>query len=205
MGRWKVALVAALLGAGAGAGAMSSAANATPFTLHYTVAPGGLGWNYSFSLILDNHDSSWVAGQEFDWFVIGDLTTLNVGVFPDGPPFFTSLPPILTGSYTGGSHNGATLCYGDGACLFPGYVPTLNSSLDFTGSATTLETNILWSINVPSSGAAATLFETAVLDNSPVPLPAALPLFATVLGGAGFVAWRRKAKARRNNAAAVSA
>jgi hypothetical protein len=27
------------------------------------------------------------------------------------------------------------------------------------------------------------------------PLPAALPLFASVLGGAGFAAWRRKRKA----------
>jgi hypothetical protein len=30
---------------------------------------------------------------------------------------------------------------------------------------------------------------------SETPLPAALPLFATVLGGAGFAAWRRKRKA----------
>jgi hypothetical protein len=36
---------------------------------------------------------------------------------------------------------------------------------------------------------------------SETPLPAALPLFATILGGAGFVAWRRKRKA----AAAVAA
>jgi hypothetical protein len=41
---------------------------------------------------------------------------------------------------------------------------------------------------------------TAQLDVSPVPLPAALPLFASVLAGGGLIAWRRKRKA----AAAVS-
>jgi hypothetical protein len=35
----------------------------------------------------------------------------------------------------------------------------------------------------------------AQLDVSPVPLPAALPLFATVLAGGGLIAWRRKRKA----------
>jgi hypothetical protein len=35
----------------------------------------------------------------------------------------------------------------------------------------------------------------AQLDVNPVPLPAALPLFASVLAGGGLIAWRRKRKA----------
>jgi hypothetical protein len=34
-------------------------------------------------------------------------------------------------------------------------------------------------------------------DTSPVPLPAALPLFATVLAGGGLIAWRRKRRAAK--------
>jgi hypothetical protein len=35
-----------------------------------------------------------------------------------------------------------------------------------------------------------------VVDPNPVPLPAALPLFATGLGGLGLLGWRRKRKGR---------
>ena len=37
-----------------------------------------------------------------------------------------------------------------------------------------------------------------VSDVSAVPLPAALPLFATVLAGGGLIAWRRKGRQRRS-------
>ena len=37
---------------------------------------------------------------------------------------------------------------------------------------------------------------TVTYDYSPVPLPAALPLFATGLGGLGLLGWRRKRKAQ---------
>ena len=37
--------------------------------------------------------------------------------------------------------------------------------------------------------------DNVTLNPTPVPLPAALPLFATVLAGGGLIAWRRKRKA----------
>src|SRR6266567_4778878 len=48
-----------------------SAANATPLTLDYSVNAIAGGYNYDFQLILDNHDSSWKAGQSFNWIVFG--------------------------------------------------------------------------------------------------------------------------------------
>lgn len=39
------------------------------------------------------------------------------------------------------------------------------------------------------------LLGTGVEATSPVPLPAALPLFASILGGAGFLTWRKRRKA----------
>ena len=36
------------------------------------------------------------------------------------------------------------------------------------------------------------------LDVNPVPVPAALPLFATILAGGGLIAWRRKRKVMAN-------
>jgi hypothetical protein len=54
--------------------------------------------------------------------------------------------------------------------------------------------NLGFPVNTPGFGnfAEATL---TVSGGSEVPLPAALPLFATVLAGGGLVAWRRKRKA----------
>ena len=47
-----------------------------------------------------------------------------------------------------------------------------------------------------SGGCAGTGFVGGLLTTSPVPLPGALPLFATGLAGMGLISWRRKKKAQ---------
>jgi len=43
----------------------SSASHATPLILDYTIQDIGAGkYKYDFELVLDNHDATWVAGQQ---------------------------------------------------------------------------------------------------------------------------------------------
>lgn len=84
-----------LLQAAAGILFSSVAAAASPLTLSYQVVPLDDGRiRYRFTLELDNHDSSWEAGQGFGWVVFGDgvgaTTSLpdfigDAGSFPAGP------------------------------------------------------------------------------------------------------------------------
>ena len=60
--------------------------------------------------------------------------------------------------------------------------PTLGDLVTASGTAT---------VGILSGG-----FETSVATSGVVPLPAALPLFATGLGALGLLGWRRKRKAR---------
>ena len=53
----------------------------------------------------------------------------------------------------------------------------------------------LFVINGPQSALERAAFLS--VETSPVPLPAALPLFASILAGSGLVAWRRKRKAAK--------
>jgi len=62
------------------------------------------------------------------------------------------------------------------------------------GSNLTGNQGLLWISSFRNPAAQLTL------DVNPVPLPAALPLFATVLGGSGLIAWRRRRKQLRAKA-----
>jgi hypothetical protein len=59
------------------------------------------------------------------------------------------------------------------------------------GSSLVSNQGFLWSSSTRDPAAQLTL------EVTPVPLPAALPLFATVLGGGALVAWRRRRKQLR--------
>lgn len=63
-------LLCTLLAVFGALGALAEA-NAVPFTLYYSVSPVGEKYQYDFTLVLDNKDGSWVAGEQYNWLVIG--------------------------------------------------------------------------------------------------------------------------------------
>jgi hypothetical protein len=94
-----------------------------------------------------------------------------------------------TGNFNGLVANGGNLGSTDGSFTF---VPTH----DFTGTVTFLVEGSL--TNPVSSSFTNTVTDSIVVTGptSATPLPAALPLFATGIGGLGLLGWRRKRKAR---------
>ena len=71
--------------------------------------------------------------------------------------------------------------------IYPITVNILNSS----------SLSLSWTEGPSFSGGGIFLDGQFITSASPVPLPAALPLFATVLAGGGLIAWRRKRKAAK--------
>ncbi|MHA6262627.1 VPLPA-CTERM sorting domain-containing protein [Arenibacterium sp. CAU 1754] len=169
---------------------MASMANASPFTLYYDVQANGSNWDYDFQLVLDNNDSSFVAGQSFDWFIIGDAQS-SASPFSEGFTFFTDVPSGWTATSSSGGHNGPTLCFVP-SCASPYWLPAEGDQLTFSGSSSTYlaEGDLLWS-NI--TGSNTTQFASAVKGlPSPVPLPAGLPLLAS---GAVLLGLLRRRKA----------
>jgi len=180
--------------------AIISSAQATPLRLDYIVTDLGGSYQYDFTMTLDNNDGSFVAGQEFDWFIIGDTPTPD-GLFPEKTSFFTDIPSGFKISWTYGGHHGPTLGFygesspGYGVVFLPGWAPALGDSFEFTGVSTLLvaEGELLWSNSVGSNRDALAIFEVAnQIHVSAVPLPAALPLYGAGLALAGFLGWRKK-------------
>jgi hypothetical protein len=109
------------------------------------------------------------------------------------------LPADLTGIGCGSENNSSCEPVGIWSNATP-----WNSSTQFLGVVTLLEPDgITWSdtITFSNNGPNGGALVTFVSDPGPVPLPAALPLFATGLGVMGLFGWRRK----RKNAAALAA
>lgn len=165
-------------------------ANASPFTLYYDVQANGGSWDYDFQLVLDNNDNSFVAGQSFDWFIIGDAQS-SASPFSEGFAFFTDVPTGWFATSSSGGHNGPTLCFVP-SCASPYWVPAEGDELTFSGSSSTYlaEGDLLWS-NI--TGTNTTNYAAAVKGlPSPVPLPAGLPLLAS---GAFLLGLLRRRKA----------
>ena len=91
--------------------ASTTTAEATPLRLEYAVTPIGGGlFNYEFDLILDNNDSTWVAGQGWGWLIFGDtwLASSPLSDFVPDPSDFPVGPWTSLGATSGG-HNGPTM------------------------------------------------------------------------------------------------
>lgn len=173
--------------------AIVSSAQATPLRLDYSVTDLGGSYQYDFTMTVDNNDGSFVAGQEFDWFIIGD-TKNGIGLFPEQSAFFTSIPAGFISDQSSGAHNGPTLGFGS-TFILPGWAPALGDSLEFTGVSSLLvsDGDLFWSHIQGSNFPAFADYEVANQINvSAVPLPAALPLYGAGLALAGFLGWRRK-------------
>jgi hypothetical protein len=186
----------------AAASALSCAAYATPFRLEYTVSnhTGGT-YRYDFQLILDNNDGSWVPGQQFDWLVLGQHPSTSTD--SEGAIGFVQwlpLPNNFAAFQQAGNPAGPALRYGTAEDETPGYAPTaLNQTLSFAMIARNYlgQGELLWSNlygwEADGSELAFVQGETAVLAT---PVPAALPLFASVLGIGGMLGYRRRRTTR---------
>ena len=173
-------------------------AHATPLRLDYSIAEtsdliGGFDfgtyYRYDFTLVLDDNDGSWVAGQEFDWFVFGDGPTGSA--FDSTWDWHIPGDPTLYQHSTSGGHNGPTIGYA-GSVVLPGFAPTaLGESIEFSFRSRTFlgAGDLLWSNLVSSPGATNASFATANYISA-VPLPASGLMLLAGLGAAA--AARRK-------------
>ena len=173
-------------------------AHATPLRLDYTVTESadllfgidfGTHYTYDFTFVLDDNDGSWTAGQEFDWFVIGDDPVTSP--FTTSMITFLSVPAGASGTSTSGDHNGPSVNFGPSAFL-PGWMPTaIGDSFSFSFVTTNLVApgDLLWSNIASSSGAVNADFEVANYVSA-VPLPASGVMLLAGLGATA--AARRK-------------
>jgi PEP-CTERM motif len=142
-------------------------AQATPLVLTYSITGNG-PYNYFFELTLDNHNGSWVAGQNFEYFVFGDVAT---GESPltnfKGDPASLPVGPFLEYDVAsgGGGHNGPSF-----VSEANGWVPaSVGESLVWSGqSSKYLDQGDLRFSNLHGTGEKAN-FELAHLKAVPEP------------------------------------
>jgi len=175
-----------------GASMVATTARATPFTLDYSVSSIGGGlFDYQFTLVLDNHDSSWVAGQDFNWIIFGDQSAAASPL----TDFVLTVPDSVFGfagfNTSSGFHNGPTLINDTG------WTPTaIGNQLTWEGTSTANlgQGQLLWSNLAGADLAKWATFEVAQQYVAGVPEPGVLALL--LLGLAGLAASRAKGKRR---------
>lgn len=170
-------------------------AHATPLRMDYTTtALGGGTYHYDFTLTLDNHDSSWAAGNTWDWINFGDTdfdASTYVGFDIDGSGGVSADWTTLSapsgfsiGGPSGGGHNGPYLQFGS-SVLLPGWMPTfVGESISWSGTSGVFipSGDLYWSSLVTGGGASTVMFEQA--NQAPIAAPEP-PLLALI--GAGLI------------------
>jgi hypothetical protein len=154
-GKLKMLLAACMSAAGA--------ANATPLTMEYCVAPAeDGGFEYTFTLRLTDADGTWQPGQSFNWIVFGDADRASspladfVGIGEMPTPWGDDGV-----RYSTGTHNGPSLIDYGRFMNFPGWTPgEMGQSVTWRGRSSVYLTSLAWS-NILGSGEQAR-FEPAV-------------------------------------------
>jgi hypothetical protein len=150
-------------------------------------------FDYEFSLVLDNHDSTWSPGQGWGWIIFGDAPlgstsplTAFIGDNSDLP-----IGPYTGFGITGGGHNGPDL---SNPANF--WTPTaVGNALNWSGTSTAdlAQGELLFSTILPQNSAVMANFEVAMRnDPSPVPEPGTWLLMGTGLIGLLGYGWRRR-------------
>jgi hypothetical protein len=204
---------------------VTSVANSTPFRLDYSITDFGtptLRYQYDFTLTLDNNDGSWVAGQSFGIFFIGDkICVLPCSTDTNGGGAFGSNTDVVFGviesSWIGGyalgfgydllQHSGPSIrakhINPAGEAVGGPYVPlSIGEIVTFSLISKTFlgSGSLLWS-NFPSDGLPGQIdasFEAGHLSDltvvpSPVPIPnIGAGLPGIICAGGGLLAWWRR-------------
>jgi PEP-CTERM motif-containing protein len=189
----KVSFVAALmLGLCAATGSQAT----TPLALDYSISSGPTPgeYTYTFTLILNNNDGSWVAGQNFDWITFGDeyLAASPLADFVINPASFPVGPyTIANFTFSGGGHNGPTFV----AYPNEGWVPSaVGDTLTWSGesSAYLSQGQLLFSDLIGTGNHAN--FDVATLVTSAIPEPSTWAMLLLGFAGLGFAGYRRRQK-----------
>jgi hypothetical protein len=164
MKTWSTALLAA---------AACSAAVASPLRLEYAVVDlGGGMYDYTFELIVDNNDGTFVPGNGWCWIIFGDQMSADTNL----TNFVGDLSDLPAGPYTqyqtsGGFHNGPTLGPiviedppGSGNFVFVYWVPSgVGDSICWGGTSTAnlADGSLLFSTLLVTGGAVGADFQVA--------------------------------------------
>lgn len=175
--------------------ASTQACLAIPLTLNYQVTNLGSTYQYNFDLVLDNHDNSWTAGQQWDWIVFGD----RVGGFPNAEAItcsnwvWGSSETGVAGACSSGFHQGNAVAFGANGVTLPGWMPAfIGDTLSWSGTSTTLvaDGDMYWSPVITGNGA--TGGGTFNLANRTSSVSEPSPLLLLSVGLLGLGAMRRK-------------
>jgi choice-of-anchor A domain-containing protein len=141
-----------------------------------TIAPGV----YSFTSLQLNNNNAWTLSGAGS-YIFNISTSLSVDHFT------MNLTNGATASQVLFNFTGTTALSLTNGSVLAGIILAPNAAINFNGGSTSLLGELI-------SGEDINIASHAVITN-PVPLPAALPLFASGVGALGLLGWRRKRKA----------